>query len=183
MRDDLLMSDNLRQLIPAFMLWVLLPVWFVAGIADYLLHRRTQIERTSGWGESRLHVLQAFEIAVPLLAGLFLEINGLIVAIMIVFIVAHTFTALWDASYTAPLRYISPLEQHVHSHLEYVPLVAVALVTLLYWSSLGSFELRLKTQPLPAATILTVLIPIFLVQGILLTEEALRSVGVGTRRS
>jgi hypothetical protein len=175
------MSDDLRLLIPAFMLWVLLPVWVVAGIADYLLHRRTRIECTSGWGESRLHVLQALEIGVPLLAGLFLEINGLVVAIMIVFVVAHTLTALWDASYTAPLRDISPIEQHVHSHLEYVPLVAVALVTLLYWNTLGSFELRLKTQPLPVATIMTVLILVFGVQGFLLLEEALRSRRVDIR--
>jgi hypothetical protein len=179
------MSVSLRELIPAFMLYVLLPLWFVAGVADYLLHRRTRIERTSGVGESRLHVLQAIEIAIPLLAGLFLEINSLVLAIMILFVLAHTATALWDAAYSTPRRYISPLEQHVHSHLEYVPLVAVALVVLMHWEGFlgllslpggtADFGIRLKRAPLSGTVILAVLVPVFLVQGTLLAEEAIRT--------
>jgi hypothetical protein len=179
------MSESLRELIPGFMLYVLLPLWFVAGVADYLLHRRTRIEHTSGVGESRLHVLQAIEIAIPLLAGLFLEINSLVLGIMILFVLAHTATALWDAAYSTPRRYISPLEQHVHSHLEYVPLIAVALVVLMHWEGFlgllslpggtADFGIRLKRAPLSGAVILAVLVPVFLVQGTLLAEEAIRT--------
>jgi hypothetical protein len=32
-------------------MYVLLPAWFVPGIADYVMHR-TRIERPSGLGES-----------------------------------------------------------------------------------------------------------------------------------
>jgi hypothetical protein len=179
------MSESLRELIPGFMLYVLLPLWFVAGVADYLLHRRTRIEHTSGVGESWLHVLQAIEIAIPLLAGLFLEINSLVLGIMILFVLAHTATALWDAAYSTPRRYISPLEQHVHSHLEYVPLIAVALVVLMHWEGFlgllslpggtADFGIRLKRAPLSGAVILAVLVPVFLVQGTLLAEEAIRT--------
>jgi hypothetical protein len=169
------MSADLRELLPEFMFWVLLPIWLIAGIADYLLHRRTAIERTSGTTESWLHVLQALEIGIALLAGLFLEITYLVLAILIMCVVAHTLTALWDGTYTDKRRYISPLEQHVHSHLEYIPLVAVAIVVLLHWGTAEpSWVLRPRQHPLPAAYTATVLISVFIVQGALLTHEAIR---------
>ena len=37
-----------------YLMYVLLPAWFVPGIADYVMHRRTRIERTSGLEESGL---------------------------------------------------------------------------------------------------------------------------------
>jgi hypothetical protein len=116
---------DVRELIPGALLYFLFPLWILAGIADYLCHRRTLIEHTSGRTESVLHVVQAVEIGIPLLAGLFLEINSLVLAIMIAAVIAHTLTAIWDTSYTQRLRYISPFEQHVHSHLEYIPIAAV----------------------------------------------------------
>jgi hypothetical protein len=179
------MSPDLQWLIPRFMLYVLLPVWFIAGVADYVLHRRTRIENTSGLGEARLHVLQAAEMAVPLLAGLFLAINSLVLALMIVLVLAHTLTALWDAAYTTPRRHVSPLEQHVHSHLEYVPLVAVALVIMMHWPQLlgllgleggvAEFEIRRKEMPLPTMVVVTVISAVFVVQGLLLAEEFYRT--------
>lgn len=180
---------ELRTLILGLMLWVLLPLWFLAGVADYLLHRRADIELTSGIGESRLHVLQAVEVGIPLLAGLFLEINSTVLVVMILFAVAHTATALWDASYSDPRRYISPLEQHVHSHLEYIPIVAVLLLVLLHWDAFlgifgaghaaASFDIKLKSNPVPLPYVLAVLGLVFL-QSLLLTEETLRSAR-GTR--
>lgn len=179
------MSPAIELLIPKFMLYGLLPVWVIAGAADYFLHRRTSIETTSGWHETQLHILQALQIGVPLLAGLFLEINSLVIAIMIACVIAHMLTALWDSSYTAPRRYISPIEQHVHSHMEYVPVVALILVVFLYWESFlgllgggtrpASYELRWKVEPLPPGVIATVLIPIFGVQALLLLDETRRT--------
>jgi len=164
--------------VPAEIFWILLLVWLVAGIADYALHRRTHIETTSGAHESWLHVLQAAQIGVGLLAGLFLEINSLVLAILIVCVVAHTLTALWDSSYSNRRRYISPVEQHVHSHLEYIPLVTVALVALVHWDSFEntaqSWTLQPKKVPLPALYIVAVLLSVFGVQGALLAEEVLR---------
>jgi hypothetical protein len=165
----------MREVIPLFMLYVLLPVWVIAGIADYLLHRRTSIETTSGWHETQLHILQALQIGIPLLAGLFLEINNLVLLIMGACVLAHMLTALWDTSYTAPRRYISPLEQHVHSHLEYVPVVALILVVLLYWGQSDSLDLRWKSVPLPPGILAAVLIPVLGVQGLLLFDETRRT--------
>jgi hypothetical protein len=36
-----------------YLMYVLLPAWFVPGIADYVMRRRTRIERTSGLGNRR----------------------------------------------------------------------------------------------------------------------------------
>ena len=44
-----------------YLMYVLLPAWFVPGIADYVMHRRTRIERASGLGESGTHALMMAE--------------------------------------------------------------------------------------------------------------------------
>jgi hypothetical protein len=178
---------QLRSLIVDSMLYVLLPVWVAAGVADYWCHRRSFIEKTSGPGECALHVLQAAQVGMALLAGLLFEINSLVLLVMSVSVIAHTLTAVWDARYTAPRRYISPFEQHVHSHLEYIPLVALSLVAMLYWdqfaallgagSEPASFRLGLKREPLETRYLIIVLVPVLLVQGTLLAEETLRSRG------
>jgi hypothetical protein len=175
---------QLRDLILGFLFYVLLPLWLVAGVGDYLCHRRTEIERTSGLRESALHVLEAIEVGIPLLAGLFLEIDALVLAVMIAFVLAHTATALWDGLYTTPRRYISALEQHIHSHLEYIPIMALSLTVLLYWREFAAllgagdavpgFAVRLKEHPIPVRYVIVVLVPIFFVQGALLLEEVIR---------
>lgn len=65
-------ADTLRLLL----MYVVLPLWLAAGFADYLCHRASRIAETSGWKESLLHLLQFAELAVPVLAALFLEINA-----------------------------------------------------------------------------------------------------------
>ena len=44
-----------------YLMYVLLPAWFVPGVADYVMHRRTRIERASGLGESGTHALMMAE--------------------------------------------------------------------------------------------------------------------------
>jgi hypothetical protein len=61
------------------LMYFVLPVWVAAGFADYLCHRATSIETTSGWKESLLHLLQFGEMALPTLAAIFLEINALVI--------------------------------------------------------------------------------------------------------
>ena len=51
-------------------MYVVLPLWLAAGFADYICHRASHIERTSGWKESMLHLVQFGEMAVPVLAAL-----------------------------------------------------------------------------------------------------------------
>jgi hypothetical protein len=169
------MSDGLSDLILKFMFWCLLPLWVIAGIADYGLHRRTSIETTSGFTESMFHLVQAAQIAVILFLGLFLESTTLVLCLMGLVAIAHTLTGIRDSAYSTPRRYISALEQHVHSHLEYIPLIAVSLTVLLYWSRPFDLSLRWRDPAVPCPYLLGVLIPVFIVQGILLGEESLRT--------
>src|SRR4051794_12955357 len=86
------MDDSTRTLL----LYFIMPVWFLAGFADYLCHRATDIAHTTGPKESLFHLFMFGEIAIPLLMCLFLEINALVFAVMIVAFLAHEATALWD---------------------------------------------------------------------------------------
>src|SRR5256714_11593503 len=99
----------------AVLMYFVLPLWLAAGFADCLCHRAASIETTSGWKESFLHLLQFGEMAIPTLAAIFLEINALIIAVMIVCLIAHEATAIWDVNYAYHRREVTPTEQHVHS--------------------------------------------------------------------
>lgn len=79
-----------------YLMYVLLPAWFVPGAADYLMHRRTRIERTSGLGESAIHALMMAEISVPLLLTLLCEVNPLLLGISAATAGVHEATATWD---------------------------------------------------------------------------------------
>lgn len=109
-------------------MYFILPVWLLAGCADWLCHRATHIETTSGAKESMLHLLLFAEIGLPLLAAIFLQINAGIIAFMIVAFVLHQATSLWDVSYAVTVREVTPVEQQVHSFLEMLPLMAILLL-------------------------------------------------------
>lgn len=142
-----------------YLLYLVMPLWIAVGLGDYLMHRRTRIEHTSGMKESVLHALQLGQAGIPVLLGLLLDINALVILIMLIALVLHEGTALWDLHYTTGRREIRPLEQHVHSFLEVLPLMAVSFVTILYWDQflavfgLGPdtprWEFRFKPEPLP----------------------------------
>jgi hypothetical protein len=122
----------------ATLLWWLLggvvfPAWLLSGFADYACHARTDIAHTSGVHESALHLLQTAEIGVPMLAFLFLEVDATVLLLMFAGVLLHTFSSWRDLRYAAALRVIPPSEQYVHSFLNVLPWVALALVAVLHW--------------------------------------------------
>ncbi len=121
-------------LVRSYLLYFILPLWVLAGLTDYFLHKRTRIEDTSGTKESALHLLQLGESGIPVIVALLFEINALVIGIMLFALIIHEATALWDVYYAHTRRYISPWEQHVHSFLEVLPIMAVSFVTVLYWN-------------------------------------------------
>jgi hypothetical protein len=139
------------------LMYVVLPVWLAAGFADYLCHRASHIERTSGWKESLLHLLQFAEMALPILAALFLEITSAVILLMMVCFILHQATAMWDVHYANRTREVKPIEQHVHSVLEMMPFTGLLLVVALHWQAFtgllglapASFSLAMKPEPLP----------------------------------
>src|SRR5436853_5814086 len=60
-------SDLTGDPTQALLLYFIMPVWFLAGFADYLCHRATDIAHTAGPKESVFHLLMFGEIAIPLL--------------------------------------------------------------------------------------------------------------------
>ena len=154
-------AEVLRNLLMYFVL----PLWLAAGFADYLCHRAAHIEHTTGWKESLLHLLQFGEMAVPILAALFLEINAGVILLMILCFLLHEATAYWDVRYATSRREVAPVEQHVHSFLEILPLTGLLLVVALHWEQFISlfgfgparFDFLPKSDPLPWNYILTVM--------------------------
>jgi hypothetical protein len=110
----------------------LLPLWLAAGGADWLCHRRTHIERTSGPGESLFHVALFLQIAVPALLALWLEITAAMLVLMLAGVLAHMLTSWWDTRFAQPRRLLAPIEQQVHSWLEMLPVFALVIVVLLH---------------------------------------------------
>lgn len=150
-----------------FMLGAVMPIWMAAGLADWMCHRRTRIEATSGSKESVIHLLMLAEASVPVIAGMALEITSPVLLLMFSAMLLHSVTGLWDVSYAVKRRKVTPLEQHVHSYLEMVPVMATAFVSILHWPELRAllgfgrrqpdWSLRLKARPLPFWAVVTLL--------------------------
>jgi hypothetical protein len=166
------------------LMYFVLPVWLAAGFADYLCHRASNIATTSGAKESILHLLQFDEMAVAVLAALFLEINALVLLIMLVCFVLHEATALWDVSYASATREVTPIEQHVHSFLEMMPLMGFVLIAVLNWQQFialfgfgqepARFTIALRSGP-PSWLYVTIMMTLVLVFEVLpYLEELVR---------
>ena len=166
------------------LMYFVLPLWLAAGFADYLCHRGAAIAVRSGAKESLIHLLLFGEMAVPVLGAIFFEINALVIAVMIAAFVLHEATALWDVSYATATRVVTPIEQHVHSFLEMMPLTGLVLVAVLHWPQftalfgLGSeparFALALKQPPLPWLYVTAVFAAILLFEILPYVEELVR---------
>lgn len=141
----------METIVQSVLMFFLLPMWVAAGFADWLCHRRADIEHTAGLKESLIHVLMFMEVGLPLLAALFLEVNALLLGLMVLAFLLHEATALWDVSYAVSRRTVTPWEQHVHSFLEMIPLMAIVLLLVRHFDRLveADFSLSLKSFPLP----------------------------------
>jgi hypothetical protein len=172
------------EIVRAMLMYFILPLWLAAGFADWLCHRHSNIATTSGPKESLLHLLQFAEMGVPVLAALFLEINALIIAIMIVCLVLHEATAIWDVHYVSATREVTPIEQHVHSFLEMLPLMGLLMIIVLHWQQFlalfgaaaepARFGLVWKSEPLPIGYIAAVLLAVLAFELLPYLEELIR---------
>ena len=170
------------------LLYFLVPLWLAAGVADWFCHRASHIETTTGVKESLIHLLMFGEVGIALLAGIFLEINAGIILLMIVVFLIHEATALWDVSYAVTGRRVSPLEQHIHSFLELIPLMAILCVVVLHWqqflslvgmgSERADFTLGLKVQKLPTSYVAALFTAIMLFEFLPYMEELWRGMRV-----
>jgi hypothetical protein len=171
-------------LILNILMYGLFPLWLAAGLADYLCHRRTRIETTSGWRESMLHLLLFAEMGVPLLAVLLLETNAFVFLVMILGLLLHQATTFVDLAYATRTRGIPWYEQHVHSWLEMLPFAGLMLIAILHWgqftalfgfgSETADFSIRWKQTPLPLGFVIAAILAALLVDVLPVLEELAR---------
>lgn len=172
---------DVASLLQNFLLYAVIPAWLCAGFADWACHRATDIEVTGGTKESLLHVAQLSEVGLPLLLALFLEINALVIALMIVGLALHQATAMWDVHWANATRTIPPIEQHVHSVLEMAPVMVFAGFAILNWPAVVdltqgrlSLTLGLKEPPLPVAYLTGLMLAVIAMGMVPYGEELLR---------
>ncbi|MGP4011262.1 diguanylate cyclase [Streptomyces sp. 4N124] len=116
-----------------YLLYGLLPGWFVPGLADWVMHRRSRIEDTAGTKESLIHSLMMAEVGIPIALTLRYEVNPLLLTVQSAGAAVHEATALWDVRTAVRSdREVKPLEQHIHSFLESLPFGALASLMCLH---------------------------------------------------
>ncbi|CCB78144.1 MULTISPECIES: hypothetical protein [Streptomycetaceae] len=153
-------ADDVENASRRMLMYVVLPLWFVPAVADWVMHRRTRIEETSGVRESAVHALMMAEAGVPVTAALVAEVNPLVLSLMGAAALAHGATAVWDVSIATGEREVRPVEQHIHSFLEVLPLSAAAFTAALHWDKVRAalrgrgrgddWRLLPRRRPLPA---------------------------------
>jgi len=172
------MEDAARLVLMA----VVIPLWVLAGLVDWWCHRRTAIERTSGWPENAFHWLLLAEAGVALLAAALLEIDAAVLLLAFAAFLVHEATTFIELRYVVPLREVRPLEQMVHSFMEILPLLLLALLAVMRWDQVAAlvgggtpeFALRLKERPWPPAYLAGMGLAVLLLNVVPLAEEGVR---------
>ena len=172
------------DVIPALILWVLLPAWIVSGFLDWICHRKSGIAAHCGPWESLLHLLLLAEAGAALLIGLLLELNEPALALIALCFITHEVTGYLDIRFAHARRDLSPAEQRIHDYMTAIPVTSLCLVGVMHWemvSSLASDPARLftlplqwKAVPLPTAQVLGILGAVVIVDLIPYVEELYR---------
>jgi hypothetical protein len=167
-----------------YLMYMIMPVWTAAGFLDWLWHRQTKIETTSGTKESIMHLVMMAEAGAPILTGLFLEMNAGALALMAAGWLMHELTVAWDVRYTVSRRIIYPREQHTHSYMQTIPFDIVATLACLYPEQLlamvglgpekADFKLRFRKPPVPLKDFAAIVAGMGLVSGLPHLEELWR---------
>jgi hypothetical protein len=140
-------------------LYVLLPLWGIAGIVDWWCHRNTEIEKTSGLKEAYVHCLMGVQICIPLVLSLVFEVNVMIMLMCFLSLIAHEIVAHYDVHFATGKREISIWEIHAHNYLATLPFFLLLLIIVRKWEVFldtvtlnwgGGFGFQWREEPLGA---------------------------------
>ena len=162
-------TPALEEALLASLMYGLMPLWAVAGVADWACHRWQRMEQTAGLGESLLHLSMLMILAPATLAALLLEINAGVLAWLLLACSLHELVFWCDLGYASRRRTIPPVEQWVHSVQFATPWVGLAGLALLHrdqaMALLGlagapaaDWTLHPKQNPLPPDYVVVVLV-------------------------
>ncbi len=173
---------KLHALTIDLLVYVLYPLWLIAGAIDYLCHRRTDIAITSGVTETWFHVAQFVTIAVIFFGAVLLQPTLAMIALLGVAAVLHLVLSYVDVTYTQSKRYISPLEQHVHGFLDVLPIIAVCLLAMLGLSEpQQTMGFATRTHEMSARDLALLIGSFVVLAGTPVIEEHLRAVARASR--
>jgi hypothetical protein len=114
------------------------PAWMLAGLGDYLAHRFTHIETTSGANEASLHILEFVVMAVWLTLCVMLQMTLAMLLGSILLVALHTVLTYIDVNYTIGRRHISAFEQLVHGVMTILPIAALCVLAVMNLTLLRS---------------------------------------------
>ena len=150
-------APDTSDLVLSLILYVMLPLWGIAGFIDWACHRHTHIERTSGVKESIIHLIMGAQVGAPIIICLIFEVNILLLFLIFLVLITHEMVAHWDVHFTAPRREISIWEVHAHNYLATIPFYLTALILVRKWDVVlklinfewaGQFALEFRGEPI-----------------------------------
>jgi hypothetical protein len=154
------LMDDTARLLEQLLVRVMLPLWMLAGLADWACHRVQRIEHSAGLKESWLHLAMLVELGAGIVAALALQPTAALLAVLLMACIAHELTTWWDIAYASAQRGIPPYEQWVHSIQIALPwacrvtLMVAHRDQALALAGLGDaavdWRLRPRDSPLPA---------------------------------
>jgi hypothetical protein len=176
--------DAVDDVARRFLMYVIMPVWSLAGFFDWLWHKQTRIETTSGAKESVMHLVMMAEAGAPILTGMFLEANAGTFVLMASGWLLHEATVALDVRYTISRRKIYTREQVTHTYMESIPFNILTTFACLYPEQFLSlfglgpqkpdFKLRFRKAPIPMTHFIAIVGGMGLISGVPHLEELWR---------
>lgn len=152
--------ESAQILVEQGLLYVVAPVWLLAGLADAVCHRVMRIEHSAGVRESLLHLLMLAQLSVAALSPLLLQPTAAVFALMLIACLAHEATTCADLAWAASHRPVPWFEQWVHGVQQAMPWAWLtgwmivyapqALALLGLGGESRDWGLRPRQEPLPA---------------------------------
>lgn len=159
--------DATAHLLERLLLGALLPVWMLAGLADWACHRHERIEASAGWKESALHLLMIGELGLAVVLLLWCQVTATVLLLVLAACVLHEITLWCDLTYASTKRIIPPIEQWVHGLQMGLPWLGLLTLCIVYRGQslailgLGpeaaDWALRLRDPPVPTGAKIAVL--------------------------
>ncbi|KLJ01663.1 hypothetical protein [Luteimonas sp. FCS-9] len=102
--------------------------WLVAGLGDFVCHRRQCLAQTSGVAESTMHLLQLALLGAAVMIWLAFGPSLAALGFQVLLVCAHAAAGYVDTRIAYRTRAIPPVEQHLHSVLDMAPWIALAVL-------------------------------------------------------